>query len=156
MQLKAITIKVALALLVASCQVSAPEKDPFFSQSRSKWVESAAALPLQDVYRLYKLTLSEPPPPDTILAEALGKRGRPALVLWLNGLRETGEMKYAWEFGPVVREVYYQTGFSLCDDDRELYLKVIRALSEAWDFREATSAAAMVRPHCAGAKRIAA
>lgn len=137
-----------VVLLATACSNNGTPNDPFFSFPKEQWVAMADGLPLKEVYRLYKRSLDVPRPADTRLAESLGKRGRASVELWIRDLEATGSLGNSWEFGPILTHAYRHTGFSVCQDDPQLYADLIQALSVRWNFRDRHLAQKMVDPFC--------
>jgi len=134
-----------LALSLSGC--GNEEQDPFFSQPREEWSETAKTLPTKEVYRLYKVMLDRPPPPDTSLAAALGAKGRAAVIVWIEDVEKTGDVVNTWEFRPILNEVRQQTGYSICDDET-IHARAVDALVMRWGSNRNGGVEAMLAPTC--------
>lgn len=139
-------ISILLLLTAAGCEENNTSGD-FLSAPREDWVANARPLDTDSVMKLYIESVERPAPADTRLAEALGPRGKGAILSWIMSVEKEGALIRVWEFSPILFEVRKSTGYSICGD-APVYRRAVSAIHQAWGFRDRGAAERMIRTAC--------
>jgi predicted small lipoprotein YifL len=149
-----ITKNPAILVLLFLCSLTAcgdtPLAEPeLLKYPKSEWPERTQSMTTQDLFYVYRYHLSLKPPYDSSFAEYLGKRGKQAILVWIEGLESDQKPRIdrPYLFGPIVQQAYYRGGYDMCADNDTLN-RAGRALIRPQVARDIKEAISLLRSSC--------